>query len=69
MGVGRGARAEPGSDPLAESEIIVTADSVILDRCARWANLARSIVTSCIPQAWVIDLSEPGAKGAIVTEA
>jgi len=42
---------------LAVSEqIIVTADSVILDQCQRWLNLAREIVTSCITDAWIIDL-------------
>lgn len=42
---------------LAESsEIVATADSVILDRCSSWYNLARTIVTRHVRQAWIIDL-------------
>ncbi len=43
---------------LAGSEhIIVTADSVVLDACGAWLNLARALVTATTPQAWIIDLS------------
>jgi hypothetical protein len=42
---------------LAEaSEVIATADNVILDRCNRWINLARLVITQHIPQAWTVDL-------------
>jgi len=41
---------------LAE-EIIVTADSVILDQCRQWCNLARHVVTRAVPDANIIDLS------------
>jgi hypothetical protein len=54
-------RIELASNPddlLAESpEIIVTADSVILDRCSAWYNLARQIITRHVQQAWIVDLS------------
>ena len=44
--------------PLAQtSEIVATADSVILDRCRAWYNLARAIIDRQVPQAWIIDLS------------
>jgi hypothetical protein len=48
----------PNPDPLLaqSAHTIVTADSVILDSCSRWVNLARAIVTERIPQAWIIDL-------------
>jgi hypothetical protein len=36
---------------------IATADSAILDRCQRWINLTRWVVTRSIPQAWIVDLS------------
>jgi hypothetical protein len=51
----------PDPDPLlAQSpHTIVTADSVILDSCTRWLNLARAIVTEKIPQVWIIDLETP----------
>lgn len=40
----------------AADEVIVTADSVILDRCARWLNLARLTVQTQVPAAWLIRL-------------
>lgn len=47
---------------LAEaSTIIVTSDSAILDRCQRWCNLTRQVVTQSIPRAWVVDLSRAAA--------
>jgi hypothetical protein len=43
---------------LAESpEVVATADSVILDRCRWWYNLARIVVTRHVRQAWIVDLS------------
>lgn len=43
---------------LAKSDaIVVTSDSAILDQCARWANVAREVMTRSIPQARVVDLS------------
>ena len=45
-------------DPLlAESpEIVATADSVILDRCGRWLNLARQVVETRVADAWILDV-------------
>ncbi len=50
----------PNPDPVlaASTEIVATADSVILDRCARWFNLARAIVTEQVPQAWVLEFGD-----------
>jgi hypothetical protein len=47
-------------DPIlkAASEIVVTADSAILDRCGRWFNLARSVIEAECPGASIIELSE-----------
>lgn len=43
---------------LAQSpEVIATADSVILDRCARWYNLARQIVQAKLPNSRLVDLA------------
>jgi hypothetical protein len=36
--------------------IVVTADSVILDRCRAWLNLAREVVTRSVPEANVVNL-------------
>jgi hypothetical protein len=52
--------------PLIDSpEVVATADSVILDGCARWTNLAREVVTRHVPQAWVVNLfDDPRGVGA-----
>ena len=45
---------------LAKSDAVVaTADSAILDRCKRWANVAREVIARDIPAAWTVDLSVP----------
>lgn len=36
---------------------VVTGDSVVLDRCGDWVNLARHIIDTRVPDAWVVDLS------------
>ncbi len=48
--------ANPDAVLLARPEPVVTSDSVILDGCRAWANLARHTVTQCVPNAWVVDL-------------
>jgi hypothetical protein len=49
----------PNPDPLlaVSPEIVASADSMILDRCARWINLARTIVAEQVPEARVLDFS------------
>ncbi len=42
-------------------EIVVTTDSVILDACARWTNLASEIITSSLPHCTMIDLQPTAA--------
>jgi hypothetical protein len=37
--------------------VIATSDGIVLDRCRHWVNLARTIITERIPQAWLVDLS------------
>jgi hypothetical protein len=53
-------RFELPDDPdrlLLQSEnTVVSADSVIIDGCASWFNLAASVIRSRVPQAWIIDL-------------
>lgn len=46
-------------DPLlsAATDIVASADSVILDRCAAWFNLARYVVEQRVANARVVDLS------------
>lgn len=54
-------------DPILSdtNEIVATADSVILDRCGPWLNLARHVVESHIPSAHILDLvSNSRSQGA-----
>lgn len=39
------------------SEIVATADSMILDRCPRWFNLARTVVAEHVIAARIVDFS------------
>jgi len=39
-----------------QDAVVASADSVVLDGCARWVNLAREIVTRCVTDANVMDL-------------
>jgi hypothetical protein len=41
---------------IASPHIVATADSMILDRCGQWLNLARRVVEKSIPDAWIVDL-------------
>jgi hypothetical protein len=44
---------------LAETEhVVATADSVVLDRCGAWFNLARETITRRVPEARVVELSD-----------
>lgn len=36
---------------------VVTSDSVVLDRCSRWCNVARWIIAAHIPNARIVDLA------------
>jgi hypothetical protein len=40
---------------------VVSTDSIVLDACQAWTNLAAAIVTRKLPRAMVIDLSAPDA--------
>lgn len=40
----------------AREAIVATADSAVLDRCGRWLDLARHVVESSAPEAWLVDL-------------
>jgi hypothetical protein len=57
-------------DPIlaASDQVVVSADSIILDSAKRWVNLARHIITSRVPDAWVVDLSKPPTAPPIAAE-
>ena len=45
---------------LINTELVVASgDSVILDNCKSWVNLARAIIEKKLPAAWLVDLSGP----------
>lgn len=51
---------------LALQEGIVTSDSVLLDSCRSWYNLAAGIIAASIPEAWIVSMnggSLPGDTG------
>ncbi|MFW6153998.1 MAG: DUF434 domain-containing protein [Planctomycetota bacterium] len=50
--------ANPDRVLIDADPLVVSSDSVILDGCGPWLNLARLIVDQEIPEAWVVDLSE-----------
>jgi len=40
--------------------IVASSDSIILDDCQRWTNLAAEIIIASVPDAQVVVLSDPG---------
>ncbi len=38
-------------------QIVSSSDHAILDRCGRWMNLTRAVITKHVPQARIVDLS------------
>lgn len=50
----------PDAELISIDEIVVSSDSVVLDGCGRWINLAEEIIRNKIPSAKIIDLSTGG---------
>jgi hypothetical protein len=48
----------------SSAEIIATADSVVLDRCRQWCNLAREVIDRYVPKANVVPLAGGRPVGA-----
>ena len=42
--------------------VVASSDSVILDGCRRWVNLATAIIEQKLPSAWIIDLAPQDRK-------
>lgn len=49
----------PDAILIASSSIVATADSMILDRCRRWLNLACEIISKKIPQTNLVPMVQP----------
>jgi hypothetical protein len=47
----------PDAELIKTDYVVVTSDSVILDNCKKWTNLAAEIITKELPSATIIDLS------------
>jgi hypothetical protein len=44
------------------AEPIATADSVILDECGAWVNVAREVVERCVTGTWVVEIGRETAS-------
>ena len=51
----------------AAEQVVSSSDHAILDRCQRWVNVARQVIATEVPQAWVVDLGEDGDSGITVS--
>jgi hypothetical protein len=50
----------PDAELIKTDLAVASSDSVVLDRCKRWANLATEIIQKKLTSAKVIDLSDSG---------
>ncbi|QDU40674.1 hypothetical protein Mal4_50320 [Maioricimonas rarisocia] len=54
---------DPDRRLAGSDKIVASADSMILDRCRRWCNLARHIVEETVADTWIVDLRDGPAGG------
>lgn len=47
----------PDAELIKTTSVVATSDSVVLDGCKRWVNLARAIIEEKLPSAHLVDLS------------
>ena len=47
----------PDAELIKTDNIVVSSDSVVLDRCKKWVNLAGAIIEEKLPDTWLLDLS------------
>ena len=47
----------PDAELIKTTAVVATSDSVVLDGCKRWVNLARAIIEEKLPSAHLVDLS------------
>ena len=47
----------PDSELIRTDLVAASSDSVVLNRCKIWVDLARAIIEEKLPKAWIIDLS------------
>jgi hypothetical protein len=54
---------DPDHELRQTRDIVVTSDSVILDACDSWANLAPAIIERSVPHAWIVPLDDSADTG------
>ncbi|MHC4115012.1 MAG: DUF434 domain-containing protein [Planctomycetota bacterium] len=47
----------PDAELMKMARIVASSDSIVLDNCGEWINLAGKIIENKLPGAWLIDLS------------
>ncbi|MHC4068407.1 MAG: DUF434 domain-containing protein [Planctomycetota bacterium] len=47
----------PDAELIKTDNVVVSSDSVVLNRCKKWVNLARAIIEEKLPDTWLLDLS------------
>ena len=47
----------PDAELIKTDNIVVSSDSVVLDGCKKWVNLAGAIIQEELPDTWLLDLS------------
>ena len=47
----------PDAELIKTDHIVASSDSIVLDRCKSWVNLARAIIEQKLPKAHLVDLS------------
>jgi hypothetical protein len=56
--------ADPDRELIVSTRPVVSSDARVLDGCSCSLDLASEIILGCLPDAWVVDLSEPGSAEA-----
>lgn len=47
----------PDTELKKTDKIVISSDSIILDECRHWFNLATEIITNKLPDSWIVDLT------------
>jgi hypothetical protein len=47
----------PDAELIKTDNVVVSSDSVVLNRCKKWVNLARAIIEEKLPDTWLLDFS------------
>lgn len=56
---------DPDRSLLDTENVVVSADSVVIDGCGEWCNLAAHVIRCAVPQAWTVRLAELERRNAL----